>query len=72
MDRMSRLMTTGQLAVRWNTSRSYLANLRNQGKGCPYIKLNRRVMYRETDVKKYERDRLVTTEFVKPRHRKLR
>ena len=64
---MDRLMTTGQLAARWSTSRSYLANLRSQGKGCPYIKLNRRVMYREADVKKYELSRRVATEFVRPK-----
>lgn len=64
---MSRLMTTGQLAMRWSTSRSYLANLRNQGKGCPYIKLSRRVMYRSEDVRKYEKDRRVAAEFVRPR-----
>ncbi len=67
MDRMSPLMTTEELAARWDTSRSYLANLRNQGKGCPYIKLGRRVMYRTMDVKKYESDRRVAAEFVKPR-----
>ena len=62
-----KLMTADELAMRWSTSRSYLANLRSQGKGCPYIKLNRRVMYREVDVKRYEIDRLVATEFVRPR-----
>ena len=62
-----RLLTADELAVRWSTSRSYLANLRSQGKGCSYIKLNRRVMYREVDVKQYEHDRLVATEFVRPR-----
>ena len=38
-----RLLTADELAKRWSTSRSYLANLRSQGKGCPYVKLNRRV-----------------------------
>ena len=64
---MTRLITAEELAERWSTSRSYLANLRSQGKGCPYIKLSRRVMYREADVKKYETDRLVLVEFVRPR-----
>lgn len=64
---MTPLITTDQLAIRWSTSRSYLANLRSQGKGCPYIKLGRRVMYREADVKRYELDRRVAVEFVKPR-----
>ena len=64
---MTPLITTGQLAVRWSTSRSYLTNLRNQGKGCPYIKLGRRVMYREADVRQYESARRVAVEFVRPR-----
>jgi len=69
MDRMSRLISTEQLAARWDTSRSYLANLRNQGKGCPYIKLGRRVMYRVADVKLYEMKRRVVVEFVRSRTR---
>lgn len=64
---MTRLLTPDQLAARWSTSRSYLANLRSQGKGCPYVKLGRRVVYREPDVKKYELDRRVAVEFVKPK-----
>jgi len=64
---MNPLITTDQLAERWSTSRSYLANLRSQGKGCPYVKLGRRVMYREADVKRYEMDRRVAVEFVRPR-----
>ena len=64
---MTSLITTDQLAERWSTSRSYLANLRSQGKGCPYVKLSRRVMYREADVKRYEMDRRVAVEFVRPR-----
>ena len=64
---MNPLITTDQLAERWSTSRSYLANLRSQGKGCPYVKLGRRVMYREADVRKYELARRVAVEFVRPR-----
>ena len=64
---MTPLITPEQLAARWATSRSYLANLRSQGKGCPYIKLGRRVVYRLADVKKYEADRRVAVEFVRPR-----
>jgi hypothetical protein len=64
---MERVITTDQLAIRWRTSRSYLANLRSQGKGCPYIKLGRRVVYRLTDVKAYERERRVAAEFVRPK-----
>lgn len=61
------MITPTQLAQRWLTSRGYLANLRSQGKGCPYVKLGRRVVYREKDVERYENDRRVAVEFVKPR-----
>ena len=64
---MTPLLTPDQLASRWSTSRSYLANLRSQGKGCPYVKISRRVMYRVEDVRKYELDRRVAVEFVRPR-----
>ena len=61
------MLTPEQLAVRWHTSRSYLANLRSQGKGCPYIKHGRRVMYLLADVRAYEKARRVMTEFVRPK-----
>jgi hypothetical protein len=61
------MLTPEQLAVRWHTSRSYLANLRSQGKGCPYIKHGRRVMYLVADVRAYEKARRVATEFVRPK-----
>ena len=61
------MITPTQLAARWRTSVSYLANLRSQGKGCSYVKLGRRVVYCEKDVKRYEMDRRVAAEFVKPR-----
>ena len=64
---MDRLITADQLAIRWSTSRSYLANLRSQGKGCPYVKLGRKVVYRAEDVRKYETERRVAAEFVRPR-----
>jgi hypothetical protein len=64
---VSHILTSDQLAARWLTSRGYLANLRSQGKGCPYVKLGRRVVYREKDVERYENDRRVAVEFVKPR-----
>jgi hypothetical protein len=63
----SLLLTPEDLANRWSTSKSYLANLRSQGKGCPYVKISRRVMYRAEDVRKYEMDRRVVGAFVKPR-----
>lgn len=61
------MITTEQLAARWGTSTGYLANLRSQGKGCAYVKLGRRVVYREQDVEKYELDRRVVVKFVKSR-----
>ena len=67
MGGMNHILTSDQLATRWLTSRGYLANLRSQGKGCPYVKLGRRVVYREKDVERYENDRRVAVEFVRPR-----
>ena len=67
---MERVITTEELADRWKTSVSYLANLRSQGKGCPYVKLGRRVVYQEKDIIAYERARRVMVEFVKPKVRK--
>ena len=64
------MITPEQLADRWSTSLSYLANLRSQGKGCPYFKRGRRVMYQLADVKAYEKARRVATEFVRPKVRK--
>lgn len=61
------ILTPEQLAQRWATSRSYLANLRSQGKGCPYVKLGRRVVYRAEDVRAYEKARRVAAEFVHPK-----
>ena len=67
---MGGIITPDQLAIRWHTSRSYLANLRSQGKGCPYVKLGRRVVYRAEDVRQYEKARRVAAEFVHPKVRK--
>ena len=64
------ILTPSQLAQRWHTSTSYLANLRSQKKGCPYIKLGRRVVYQMQDVKAYEKARRVAAEFVHPKVRK--
>ena len=64
---MERVITPDQLAQRWHTSISYLANLRSQGKGCPYTKRGRRVMYLVADVRAYEKARRVATEFVRPK-----
>jgi hypothetical protein len=67
---VDRMITPEQLAARWHTSVGYLANLRNQRKGCPYIKLGRRVVYCVSDVKQYELDRRIAAEFVRPRTKK--
>ena len=64
---MTQVITPEQLAARWRTSVSYLANLRSQRKGCPYVKLGRRVVYQVEDVKRYEAKRRVAAEFVRPR-----
>jgi hypothetical protein len=67
MDRMSRTITPEQLAERWHTSRSYLANLRSQRKGCSYFRRGRSILYYVKDVEQYEKDRFVVTKFVRPK-----
>lgn len=64
------MLTPEQLAARWNTSESYLGNLRYKKKGCPYVKRGRSVMYRLEDVRSYENARRVATAFVRPKVRK--
>lgn len=47
------------LAERYGTSVDVLANWRSQGKGPAYVKLGRKVMYRESDVLAWERAQTV-------------
>ena len=57
---MSELLTTKQLAERWDMSQGTLSNKRSKGQGPAYIKLGEgrtsKVRYRLEDIKQYERD----------------
>lgn len=51
----SDLLTTAELADRWNTSMQVLANGRYKKNGLPYIKIGRKVMYKKYHIEKYEK-----------------
>ena len=55
-------LSTHQLADRWNISPQTLENWRSQGKGPKYVKLGQGksspIVYRMSDVEKYERKHL--------------
>jgi hypothetical protein len=42
---MSITITPEQAAERYGINKGTLANLRNQKKGCPYLKIGRKVLY---------------------------
>jgi len=48
------LLTTQQLANRWQMHPVSLDNARAQGRGCPYVTIGRNVRYRASDVIAYE------------------
>lgn len=49
------LLSTDQLASRWNMSRGHLSNLRSEGRSpIGYVKVGSRVAYRLADVLAYE------------------
>lgn len=50
----ARLLTTKDLAARWQVHVGHLANLRSAGGGPPYVKLGGSVRYREEDVSAWE------------------
>ena len=43
-----------ELAERWNLSEATLERWRSDGIGCPYLKLQGRVLYRLADIEAYE------------------
>jgi hypothetical protein len=59
-DAGNRTLTPQALAARWNISTGHLANLRSQGTGPAYIKPVGRVLYRLTDVLRWENRTLVS------------
>ena len=55
------LLTTEDLAARWQVSTGHLANLRSAAKGPRFARLGRSVRYRLADVEAYEDARLQVT-----------
>lgn len=49
------LLTTRQVAQRWQLSESRLMNQRSAQTGCRYVKIGNTVRYRLSDVLKYEK-----------------
>lgn len=61
MPDVSMMLTTKQLAERWQQHPGHLARLRMEGKGPPYIKAEgktARCLYRLSDVEAYEKAHL--------------
>jgi DNA-binding transcriptional MerR regulator len=53
----ARLWTPAQVAERYQLSERTLANWRSLGLGPPYIKAGRSVLYRETELARWEQTR---------------
>lgn len=53
------LLTTEQLAHRWQVHPGSLANDRMNRLGCPFVRLGSRVRYRLSDIESFERASLV-------------
>ena len=51
---MSERLTTKELAERWRTTQTALANSRFAGRGPDYIKIGKKVLYELKDVIAYE------------------
>ena len=56
------LLTPADLAARWSITEGHLRNLRYQGRGVPYLKLQGRVAYRISDVRDFEESSRVMTD----------
>ena len=50
----TRLLTSGDLATRWQVHKGHLANLRCHGEGPAYVKIGSSVRYRLADIEAYE------------------
>lgn len=48
-------MTTQQLAKKWNMSPGSLANWRCYGRGPKFVKLGRKIVYKQKDIEKFEK-----------------
>lgn len=54
MDSNENLLTTRDLAQRWQVNAGSLANDRSAGRGVPYVKIGGAVRYRLRDVEQFE------------------
>ena len=54
-------LNQSKLAKRWNVSEATLERWRSVGIGPSYLKLNGRVIYRQTDIEAYEESCLTTS-----------
>lgn len=53
-------LTSKQLAGRWCMAEGTLANWRAQGRGPPFIRFGRRILYPLSEIERYEREHSVT------------
>ena len=61
MDNSETLLTTRDLAQRWQVNAGSLANDRSAGRGVPYVKIGGAVRYRLRDVEVFEASCRVAT-----------
>lgn len=61
MDSSEILLTTRDLAQRWQVNAGSLANDRSAGRGVPYVKIGGAVRYRLRDVEGFEANCRITT-----------
>lgn len=61
MDSGEILLTTRDLAQRWQVNAGSLANDRSAGRGVPYVKIGGAVRYRLRDVEGFEADCRIST-----------
>jgi hypothetical protein len=60
MSKPKKLLSTEELAERWNVSVGYLTNQRSKEKGCTYIKIGSMVRYPLEAIEAYESRNSVT------------
>ena len=61
MDTSEILLTTRDLAERWQVNAGSLANDRSAGRGVPYVKIGGAVRYRLRDVEGFEANCRIST-----------
>lgn len=49
------MITTKELAVRWKMATGTLINWRSKGLGPKFIKIGRKVLYKETSIESFEK-----------------